>query len=146
MSKQKHPNPSTPAECVPATQKLPLGECLGKTVTCPSCGKPAEVGPARGAMLRNQPISSKFWVRLACTGCGARLEQIGKIVDVAVEPKPPPEKRPVGHVVSHFVKCPVPDCGAVSRVTWTVDDGHIVDCPVHQRRMVSPETEVELVA
>jgi hypothetical protein len=67
-------------------------------------------------------------------------------VEVETAPKPPPEKRPVGHVVSHFVRCPVPSCGQHSRVIWTVEDGHIIDCPIHQRRIVGPETEVEIIA
>lgn len=123
-----------------------LGDCRGKRVKCPSCSKLAEVEHARGGMLRNQPVSSKFWMRLDCSGCGARLERITQPVEVEVGPKPPPDKRKVGHVVSQFVKCPIPDCGQRSRVNWTIDDGHVVDCPIHQRRVTDPETEVEILA
>jgi hypothetical protein len=143
MSK-KDPAKETPKE--PTVRKLPLADCIGKTVKCPSCGKSADVSPARGAMLRQQPISSKFWVMLKCKGCGSRLERIAAVVDVEAESLPPPVKRPVGEVVSHFIKCPTPDCGMQAKAAWTIEDGHVIDCPQCQRRRVSPETEVEIIA
>lgn len=146
MSKAKVKDASTPAECVPVVTRAPLGECLGRRVKCPSCGKPADVGEARGAVVKEQPISSKFWVKLKCTGCGSRLERVVTVVDVEAAPIAEPVRRRVGEVVSHFVRCPTEGCGQQCRVNWTLDDGHVIDCPMCQRRAVSPEAVVEIIA
>lgn len=90
------------------------------------------------------PVIGKFWAKLKCSGCGARLERMSQIVEVLPEPKAPPMLRPLAHVVSHVVKCPT--CSQPSKAVWTIDDGHVIDCPQCQRRKVDPETVVELVA
>jgi hypothetical protein len=137
----------------------PIGECVGKMIDCPTCGKPAMVQNARGARTQTQVLSSKWWVMVKCSGfCGSVLRRVAELVTVRPVPEPEPVIKALGACVGQFVKCPrsflrdmgtalerTEICGAKSRAAWTLDEGHIVDCPQCQIQPYPGDTLVEVI-
>jgi hypothetical protein len=130
----------------PKPAKLPLGELVGRTVECPDCGKPAEVGDARAAKhLSGAVITSRFWVKLHCTGwCGVKLHKATTTALPLDVPRAVPQRVELGKVVGHFCRCP--QCGDKARAAWVEDlGGHAIDCPTCGPRSASPLEPVELL-
>jgi hypothetical protein len=135
-------DPTPPAVAV----QVPIGDCLGKMVGCPQCGKPAYVDHARGARTATQVISSRFWVLVTCKGyCGKRLEKIGTPVTPEAEPEPEVITRTLGEAVGKWILCPRESCRARAQAAWTIDDGHVVTCGQCQTRPYPGTTIVEIV-
>jgi hypothetical protein len=161
MSKQKDPIPHVQSTLrtellivheeadvpVPIPAQVPIGDCLGKMVDCPTCGKAAYVDHARGARTATQVISSKWWVLVKCKGyCGSFLSKIATPVTVQPEPEPPVITRTLGEAVGKFILCPRETCRARAQAAWTMDEGHIVTCGQCQTRAYPGTTVVEIVA
>lgn len=137
----------------PVPAKVEIGTCIGKMVDCPSCGKAMLVMDARGARTATQVISSKFWVRGQCQGfCGAVLHPTKTLVTLRPEPEPEPVWKTLGAAVGKFVRCPrdigSPDgieiqCGAKAMAAWTLDDGHVIRCPVCPEEAYPGDTLVQ---
>jgi hypothetical protein len=129
-------NPPAPP---PKPVRLPIGQCLGKMIFCPACGKPTEVTHARGARTATQVVSSTWWVLTKCSGyCGSVLRRVAEVVTVMPESVPKPVVKSLGAVVGKVVLCPnklrLPDgdtrpCGREARATWDQDHAHAVVCP-----------------
>jgi hypothetical protein len=129
---------------VPVPVQVPVGECLGKMVECPICGKPAYVDHARGARTLTQVISSKFWVMLTCKGyCGKALCKTITEVTPLAEPIPEPVWKSLGEAVGGFVRCP--KCSGKARAAWTLDDAHVIQCGQCGQRAYPSEETVEVV-
>ena len=130
----------------PGLGRLPIGECIGKTILCPECGKPASVDNARGGRTPTQVISSKWWVLVKCKGvCGSKLRKVAELVELHPDSVPRPVFKTLGQAVGKFIKCPKPDCQAKSRAAWTADDGHVIECPTHLSEPYPSETVVEVI-
>jgi hypothetical protein len=132
---------------VPIPAQVQIGDCLGKMVQCPLCGKPAYVDHARGARTATQVISSKWWVLVKCKGyCGSMLSKINTMVTPEAEPEPEVVTRTLGEAVGKFILCPRESCRARAQAAWTLDEGHVVTCGQCQTRPYPGTTVVEIVA
>jgi hypothetical protein len=153
------PDMAPPAPQIPvakASDLVPIGECLGKMIECPMCGRDASVTHARGARTLTQVVSSKWWVLVKCQGyCGSRLERVALPVKVLPQSQPKPVVKTLGECVGHFVLCPNqvkhPDgsttvCAAKSQARWDMDTGHGIICPTCGPRAYAGGTMVEVVA
>jgi hypothetical protein len=140
--------------------KVPIGDCVGKMIDCPTCGKPAMVQNARGARTVTQVLSSKWWVMVKCGGfCGSVLHRIALPVSLRPQPEPEPVFKSLGAAVGSMVKCPrvfmrdmgtalerTELCGARAKAAWTLDEGHVIACPECQVQAYPGETLVEVIA
>jgi hypothetical protein len=123
----------------PAPLRLPIGQCLGKMIFCPTCNAKTEVTHARGARTATQVVSSIWWVKAICSGfCGAVLRRTAEVVTVMPDSVPKPVVKSLGAAVGKRVLCPnelrLPDgdtrpCGREARATWDQEQAHAVVCP-----------------
>lgn len=129
----------------PPPVKVPIGECLGKTVKCPDCGKPAEVFEARGGGLSARPVSSIFWVKVHCKGhCGTKLHKIGVMAEPLDLPPEAPKQRMLSEAVGRVIRCPT--CGGRAQAAHDGKTGHEIRCGLCQSRPCGPETVVEVLS
>lgn len=128
----------------PKPAKVPIGECLGRAVKCPDCGKPAEVSEARGGGLSARPVSSIFWVRVNCKGCGSKLHKIGVEVEPLDVGPDPPKQMMLAEAVGRRVACPT--CRGAALAAHDSKGGHEIRCGLCQSRPFEPTTVVEVLA
>jgi hypothetical protein len=143
----------------PVPAKVELGECIGKMIECPTCGKPALVQNARGARTQTQVLSSKWWVMVKCGGyCGSCLHRVALLVTPLPQPIPEPVIKELGACVGKSVKCPkaflrnmgtalerTELCNEKAQAAWDIDLGHTVKCPQCGVEAYEGSTLVEVV-